>query len=358
MRNKYILFVVHRFHTNLVPVVESLVQEGHKVNVVGKYIGPNENHNLVRPIIIDPNELTANETEKIINELMPDFILNRQLSNNFALFSKIAVRKGIKNIAYHQTPCYYQFSFHALYKDIKRIIGRVYRKHPMKTLTPVLGHSQGVKKLFTKFIRFPMPVDENSVKQKKYFQNGEVTILCIGKLMQERKNHLWIIDALESIRINCRVIFAGAGPSEGYKPNKERTRYYKKLMDRVNNSFKKDKIIVYENYPFEKMKELYLKSDIFVLPSSEEPFSISTLEAMSFGCAVVTSNKNGASGYITSWKDGVLFEESNYEDFFNKFKRLISSKSLIEQLGQNALNTVRSKHNYSVFVQELLKALK
>ena len=87
----------------------------------------------------------------------------------------------------------------------------------------------------------------------------------------------------------------------------------------------KNTIITGEVTEQEKM-EAYAGADIFCSPSHYEAFCISILEAMSQGCAVITSNAGGMPWVVG--KEGLTFQDYDLEDFKKQLSKLINNKKL------------------------------
>ena len=76
-----------------------------------------------------------------------------------------------------------------------------------------------------------------------------------------------------------------------------------------------DSLGIVENIKFlgavENIAAYYQTADFMVLPTKYDPFSNSCLEAMSCGCAVLTTTSNGASELLSK---ECLFRETDQED--------------------------------------------
>jgi len=60
-----------------------------------------------------------------------------------------------------------------------------------------------------------------------------------------------------------------------------------------------------------KLRELYSKAKLHILPSTFEPFGLVTLEAMSCGCSVAVSTKSGVADFLDE-DHAVLFDPNNF----------------------------------------------
>ena len=70
---------------------------------------------------------------------------------------------------------------------------------------------------------------------------------------------------------------------------------------------------------------IFKVSDLFLLPSESESFGLVALEAMSFGCPVITSS-NGSLSEVC--KDAVLYvDPENIIEIGEKIKYLIKNRS-------------------------------
>ena len=107
----------------------------------------------------------------------------------------------------------------------------------------------------------------------------------------------------------------------------------------------------------EKM-EAYAGSDIFCAPSHFEAFNISLLEAMSQGCAPITSDKGGMPW--VSGKSGLTFVDEDIEDLKIKLEKVIQNKKLREKMQKSAVERAKDfswKKTASILDKAYKKAL-
>ena len=83
--------------------------------------------------------------------------------------------------------------------------------------------------------------------------------------------------------------------------------------------------------------------DIFVLPSTEETFSIATVEALASSKPVVATKCGGPEDIITDGIHGFLVPPENSEKLAEKILELIKDKNLGRTLGEKGLRLVREK---------------
>lgn len=92
----------------------------------------------------------------------------------------------------------------------------------------------------------------------------------------------------------------------------------------------------------EDVKEQYLSSSVFALPSRFEGFGLVIIEAMSCGLPVVSFNcENGPRNIITDGQDGCLVTPFDVEEYANKLLKLIHDEDYRQQMGINAYQASR-----------------
>ncbi|MFH0958675.1 MAG: glycosyltransferase family 4 protein [Pseudomonadota bacterium] len=87
----------------------------------------------------------------------------------------------------------------------------------------------------------------------------------------------------------------------------------------------------------EEALDILNKAEIFVFPSAcYESFSLSLLEAMAMGKAIVASDLGPRSEMVTDGVHGLLFNAGDIQDLRQKVLRLIENKQLSADLGEAA----------------------
>ena len=105
--------------------------------------------------------------------------------------------------------------------------------------------------------------------------------------------------------------------------------------------------------PLKHIKEC----NIVMHPSRYEGMSNVVLEAMSYGKCVI-STYQASSGIITNDKDGILIKRLSSLEIINSLEKVSSNRSLINEIGLNAINTIKNKYSEKRIFKLWSKTLK
>lgn len=98
----------------------------------------------------------------------------------------------------------------------------------------------------------------------------------------------------------------------------------------------------------------YLQAmDIYVLPSLTETTSLSTLEAMSCGTAVIATPVGAVKDYLINSHNGLLFEKGNSEELKEKIEKLLKNKEFRKNLGKHARSTIIKSFSWNKTVKDI-----
>ncbi len=103
----------------------------------------------------------------------------------------------------------------------------------------------------------------------------------------------------------------------------------------------------------------YAAADIFVLPSSSEPWGLVVNEAMQFGLPLVLSERVGCASALlgnSTARTGVSFAAGNPEELSERLVGLLADKPLLKTMGQNAKRLI-TKHTVDSWCHKVLTAL-
>ncbi len=268
-------------------------------------------------------------------------------------FSPIPVVISVMDLSY----IYFPELFKA--KDLYQL--RSWTKYSARMAKKVLTISQASKNDIIKYLGIPLQKvlitypgikmkSQNSKLQsnqallkKKYGINGEY-ILFVGTL-QPRKNITRLIEAFSRMdkRENLTLIIVG---KKGW--------LYQDILEAPNKFGVEDDVLFLEFVSDEELILLYQKALFFILPSLYEGFGLPVLEAMSFGCPVITSN---VSSLPEAGGDAALYVNPNdVMDIKEKMQMLANNKELRFQLKEKGFKQVK-KFSWEETAKKTLEVL-
>lgn len=104
--------------------------------------------------------------------------------------------------------------------------------------------------------------------------------------------------------------------------------------------------------------DAYLKaSDIFVLPTLNEAFGISLIEAMACGLPVITTPVGGPKDIVTPGENGLVVEVENFEQLKQAITTLMTAPLEAQSLGRAALRTVQERYARRAVAQKYVDLL-
>jgi len=84
----------------------------------------------------------------------------------------------------------------------------------------------------------------------------------------------------------------------------------------------------------------YRRIDVFVLPSINESFSNSLMEAMACGCAVLASNVGGNPELVVHGDNGLIFEPGDAAGLAVELEAVLGNAALRHRLAAAATRTI------------------
>ena len=132
-----IWFLVPRYHTNMVPMVEAFQEAGDTVKVIVTKKEVIENHQHVKPTLIGA---ILEKVKSTTNVDSPDIVIIRDLSRDMIQLSHWAKSRGARILHYTQKPSRRRKGYSAFRKDLTRITLKRSAGLPLSTITPIDNH--------------------------------------------------------------------------------------------------------------------------------------------------------------------------------------------------------------------------
>lgn len=153
-------------------------------------------------------------------------------------------------------------------------------------------------------------------KKERKIINGEIKFVYQGTF-HKRKNIDYVIKLIEKLneeKINASLKIIGGGPEK------------KNLKEQIEKSVYAHKFLLLKwSNDFETIKNRYLESSIFIMPSINETFGISYLEALACGLPIIYKKDDGIDGFFDNDKVGIAIECKNIEEDVKRIKELIKN---------------------------------
>lgn len=177
---------------------------------------------------------------------------------------------------------------------------------------------------------------------KNKFGINSKYILFVGTL-QPRKNIVKLIEAFSKLDKDLELVIVGR---KGWQ--------YEEILSAPDKYGVKDKVRFLDSVTNEDLPSLYKNAEFFILPSLYEGFGLPVLEAMSYGCPVITSN---ISSLPEAGGNAALYVNPNdVNDVFSKMKKLLEEDELRKDLIKKGYDQVK-KFSWEKSARETLKVL-
>jgi glycosyltransferase involved in cell wall biosynthesis len=101
-------------------------------------------------------------------------------------------------------------------------------------------------------------------------------------------------------------------------------------------------------------RDCFAASDVFILPSREDPFPLVNLEAASEGVPIVCFDGSGGSGEFVEEDAGFVVPYLDVEAMAGRVVEILTTPGLRDRLGRRAAEKVRERHDIEVVAPKLL----
>ncbi len=337
-----VLFVVQRFHTNLWEATRALNDAEIDVAVWGGGRGNTEDHSVVAPRLfpdhVDPAELRA-----AWDALKPDLVILRNVAQHRRAVARLARRNGVPAWFYDLNPYHWR-------EPLKRRLTRRFQGLPLRRVTPVLGLDTAIRPdTGARYIPWPV-VAAPDVPERR--GDGPVTVLCVAKLYNPRKNHGMVIDALRAQGRAGKVRLLLAGTTGDPVHNAAQIAALEEV------AAAEPWLDLHANVPFKQMPDLYRQADICILPSVREPLGFAPVESMAYGCVPVISTDAGSAGYVKPGENGLRVDVTEPGAVEAVLTALIDDPALRQRLGAAAKRTAEGELGAARFVERMRALLR
>ncbi len=325
----------------------------HEIYFHVSYLGPTEDHSLLTPVNYKQSKVSL-LVEKVIGDVekkRPFYYYFPNIVNYWKEFKSL--KPAVVVIRDPYTCFSLVAAFCALFNKSKIIFYTQEELNRYRTtftffkqmltisffkaawMTPLLGehHFKHPKHMY--YVPLPIPIQSANILVGK----ESITVphfLMIGKYHQERKKHLLLLEAVSILkdRYKFKVTMAGECVT------KKQMERYRMIEDLVQRKCLSNFVELKTNVPFPQMAELYASHHVFVLPSINEPYSISVLEALAYGLPVICTDTCGSSIHIRNNENGFIVKSSSLEELTAALEAFLSNASKVRAMSSKALSYV------------------
>lgn len=165
------------------------------------------------------------------------------------------------------------------------------------------------------------------IKRERFYGKKEHWNLLSVGAVTERKGYDYLIEALKDLKdypFKCYIV-----------GNIDDKRFYEQLNIKIKNYGLLPKIEFTGYISNERLKELYLSCDIFILPSRHEGYGIVLKEALNYGLPVIATNVGAVSEVVTHKKTGFLVYPDNPKSLTDVLKSVMQKPDILYSILQN-----------------------
>ena len=377
-----VLYMSHRYHTNQTTIMKGWKENGHEVLFLSQYAGKVEDYTWVQPVVMgyaalfrafdylyvhflkrkDPFAIDMKlkfgipplfKIAKKIKEFKPDIAILRERSIYTICMYAICRHYHIPTILYNLSPVWDKPRKKDLAHKLVWKLTPEYRIPPTNLVgIDFTGLIKDEKGYWAPFLMEPQLPPE----KKSYFADNRINVFCIGKY-QERKNHQMMIEAVEELLPKYDLHLTIAGEIS----NSFHEEYFRKVSDYVRTHGLEERVTFLKNLNRTAIAEEYQKADVYVVPSTGEPASITVIEAMAYSVPAISGTDNGTASYIDFGKTGYVFEDNNKEDLKDKLEKIICDRERLVRMGAAGYRHVQEHFqfkNYYGQIETILRKMK
>lgn len=291
--------------------------------------------------------------KELLNRLKPDVIQIHELG----MFMSFLVSKWAKN---NDIRCVliqgnYDTTQKALLKQLECLFNYTFGKYILKNVNAIGCKTNAAERYVKRYsdrqtVITPIGLDEskfdnNAIKsdfRKQYGLIGKKVLLYIGK-MESRRNPMFLLDLMKRMSDDFSLILVGDGP------------LFDRIKYRINNEHINN-VLALGKKKQEDLPNLYASSDLFLLASNYEIYGMVLLEAMYFGCPVVSTMTAGAHDLIDSGVDGIIMDgRLNIDRWVDTIRNLFNDKALLMRMRKKASYKVRMHFVWNSTCEEFIK---
>lgn len=199
--------------------------------------------------------------------------------------------------------------------------------------------------------RFRSDVDAGPWRERLGLSNQDRLILCPRRLEKKNGVRFFIEAAIDVISSgNEKCVFAVAGNYTG--PRQDSDEFV--VSDMIEHSGHSSRFRLLGRVENRKIPGLYSAAHFVVMPSLLEATSLSAMEAMSSGKALLSTNVGGLPFLIRDGENGLLVPPADSKALAEGMKKLLADPELSARLGEAGRRRVEQDLDWSRIAEQTL----
>jgi glycosyltransferase involved in cell wall biosynthesis len=193
----------------------------------------------------------------------------------------------------------------------------------------------------------PMPARTDLFGKQPVLERIPPLILAIARYTQQKQLEV-LIKALKMLRDDdidfvCEIYGEGEREAE--------------LRALIAESSLQERVLLKAPVPQEQLAKIYPAARITVLPSINEGFGMTLVEAQLSGSAVIGARSGGIIDIIRDRETGLLFEPGNVDELATQVRNLLTDEQLYRNLITNAKRDAEKRFSPEVIAARYEQAL-
>ncbi len=175
-------------------------------------------------------------------------------------------------------------------------------------------------------------------------------IFCLSRI-DENKGHEVLLNAFDLVRQkvpDIHLVIGGGSP----EPKPREVKLLNKIRRIIEECSMHDLVHIIGYVPDEKMRVLYRRARLFVLPSTFEPFGMTALEAMACRMPTIVSQYAGISEFLHDRKNCIITDPTNKAELADAIIELLENRELAERIGRAGLALVRDRFSWEAIAEK------
>jgi glycosyltransferase involved in cell wall biosynthesis len=230
------------------------------------------------------------------------------------------------------------------------VAGLVYRR--AKHVTTV---SSFLKEKLIKSLRLepekvnviPMPVTPEVFRPTPLRSDGVKLILCVARFTPQ-KGLGFFLDACKILNdkgIDFQAKIVGEGPLRN------------SLQEQIKKLNLKDRVVLADIMPQEKLNLLYEESYLCILPSLDEGFGLVLVEAQLCRRPVIGTRSGGITDIIEDGQSGILVPPQDHVSLATAMERILTDHNLASRLAEGGYQSAMAKFSPQAVLHKYLEVL-